>query len=77
MAGRGSALSRAIKFVEEGDIREVRVALQIMQEVFETRVRLTQTEMDKPKPIRQRKPKTNSPADAVDVSKANESLASA
>ena len=38
MASRGSALTRAIKFFEDGDLREVRVAFQLVKEVVEARL---------------------------------------
>ena len=39
MASRGSALSRAIRFFEEGDLREVKVAFHIVHEIVETRLK--------------------------------------
>ena len=38
MASRGSALSRAVKYFEEGDLREVRVAFQLVKETVEARL---------------------------------------
>lgn len=40
MAGsRGSALSRAIKFFEEADLREARAAFTIVEEVMDARMK--------------------------------------
>jgi hypothetical protein len=60
---RGSALSRAIRFFEEGDIREVEVAFQIVKGVVEGR--LAERQKAGPAVVRKRRR-----AQAPDVEKA-------
>ena len=72
---RGTALSRAIRYFEEGDLREIRVAFQIVKETVEGR--LGAARVAKPVARRTRKAKPNGEAAAVAASKDHESLASA
>ena len=71
---RGTALSRAIRYFEEGDLREIRVAFQIVKETVEGR--LSAARVAKPVVKRARKSKANGPA-VASTANVQETLADA